>query len=83
MLSEISCERIDHAREFAAYIWFNQAKLCFFFQRQYHSANKCYPLEIFHINNWLFVQPNMSAKASSTTNGGAKTRDSKNQAQCK
>ena len=56
-LVEMACERIDHMREFATYAWFNQSKLCFFYQRQYHKANKCYPLEIYHINNWLFVQP--------------------------
>jgi len=59
ILSEVSSERIEHPREFASYVWFNQAKLVFFFQRRLADPTKCYPLEQYFVNNWLFFRPNI------------------------
>ena len=58
----MSNERIENPFEYISYVWFNQAKLVFFFQRRCPDPNLCYPMQTFYVNNWLFFRPNIFAQ---------------------
>ena len=62
---EVSSEHIDNPFEYVHYVWFNQAKLMFFFQRRCSDPNLCYPMQTFHVNNWLFFRPNIFTQRAS------------------
>ena len=76
-LAEITAEKIDYMK-YVSYVSFNQAKLVFFFQRFLNDPNKCYPMETFYINNWLFFRPNIFMQSPKTKRGTPRNSRSNN-----
>ena len=54
-LGEVSHDRFDKPRGFFNYSYFNTAKMMFFMQRKSQDEDKYYPLEMYFVNNWLFL----------------------------
>ena len=40
-----------------SYVAYSNNKLSFYFQRRIADPKKCYPMETFFVNNWLFFKP--------------------------